>query len=763
MNSRNLAVKENEVDGTMALQGIKAKGRLSGMLFELSVEQPYKNPAKKNIEVVYTFPLAWGATLLSLDVTLGNKRLAGVVVQKNIAEERYEKAIADGDTPIMVERAADGAYTANLGNLMAGEEANICYRYAQTVRVEQGRIRLSVPTTIAPRYGDALDSGMQPHQLPNQSLVVEYPFDIAIDIDAPLSSAQIASTSHQISVEQREQGARISLSKKAHLDRDFVLTLAGLPTLCAAQAAADGDEYVAVASFCPIAEQESNEETPRALKIVIDCSGSMAGDSIEVAKRTVFEILSRLRAHDFFNITRFGSEPRHLFTKLRAAEGEHFVTAKELIVELNANLGGTEMEIALLSVYRLRGPLKSADILLITDGEIEAVDVLIKEAKAHGQRIFAVGVGSAPAESLLRNLAEATGGACELVAPGDRIEDAALRMFKRMQSPQSEQVHIDWPATPVWTASVPSSLYAGDTVHVFAGFKAPPKGKATLRFSTKGASGETCMSAEFPAALVGTDVLARVAAAARLKDGLAEEEACAIALRYQLVTSMTNLLVIHERAAGDKAMDLPALAVQAQMLAAGWGGLGTVGQLSHKILQSRAVSHRNPLRVLASVGTYSDAMPLAYCSVPSQSVNDKDIPAFLRKEITDKPTRHAVSAPKEFAKEVSLEFLQSGSTLPGTIDDLLLSGVPQEICYELKRLVSSGIKEETVVAAFLAALVQTASLAQDFGRHVRRAAKELAARACPDPEFRRRMDQTVKQVSPSHWPEATAWRDAFSG
>ena len=49
---------------TMVLQGVTAKGNLNGLLFELTVEQRYRNPAETNIEAVYTFPLPSGAVLL---------------------------------------------------------------------------------------------------------------------------------------------------------------------------------------------------------------------------------------------------------------------------------------------------------------------------------------------------------------------------------------------------------------------------------------------------------------------------------------------------------------------------------------------------------------------------------------------------------------------------------------------------------------------------------------------------------------------------
>lgn len=60
-----------------------------------------------------------------------------------------------------------------------------------------------------------------------------------------------------------------------------------------------------------------------------------------------------------------------------------------------------------------------ADILLITAGEVWDVAKVVEAARRSGHRVFAIGVGSAPAEAVLTQLAESTGGACEFATPGE--------------------------------------------------------------------------------------------------------------------------------------------------------------------------------------------------------------------------------------------------------------------------------------------------------------------------------------------------------
>ncbi|MDT1899356.1 alpha-1-antitrypsin, partial [Acinetobacter baumannii] len=78
----------------------------------------YLNASSDNIEAVYTFLVAWNAVLLGVECILGDKVLQGTVVARADGERRYESALEDGDTAVMVERASDGLYTVNVGNMM---------------------------------------------------------------------------------------------------------------------------------------------------------------------------------------------------------------------------------------------------------------------------------------------------------------------------------------------------------------------------------------------------------------------------------------------------------------------------------------------------------------------------------------------------------------------------------------------------------------------------------------------------------------------
>ena len=269
------AALQSTIGETMALEGVDARGHVRGLLFELAVEQRYRNPHGTNVEAVYTFPLPVEAVLLDLEITLGERRLVATVVEKKQAERDYEQAIDKGDTALMLERAGDGLCTLNLGNLMAGESATIRYRYAQLLRFEHGSVRLAIPTVIAPRYGNPKAARLQAHQVPTSDLAVAYPFSLTLDLEGEIAKGTVASPSHAISTKATAKGMRVALARDAFLDRDFVLAVGGLSGRSLSVVAQDGDRFVALASFCADVPR-SADERPLRLKLLVDCSGSMA-------------------------------------------------------------------------------------------------------------------------------------------------------------------------------------------------------------------------------------------------------------------------------------------------------------------------------------------------------------------------------------------------------------------------------------------------------------------------------------------------------
>ncbi|MEQ1741081.1 MAG: VIT and VWA domain-containing protein [Candidatus Nitrotoga sp.] len=615
MNSETYArLAKQQSDMSGILESVRVTGHLRDLACELLVQQNFMNPGEHNVEAVYTFPLPHGAVLLNLTAKVGERKLRGVVLPRKKAEARYEQAITDGDGAIMLERSDDGICTVNLGNLMPGERATLNYEYAYLLCWQQDKVQFRLPTTIAPRYGSAIAAGYQPHQVPVTDMLEENHFSLKLSVEGLLSGAQFDCPSHAVAVQRKDNATTIALQDQcAFMDRDFVLNLkqAG-SNKSAGQVAWDelSKNHVALASFCP---DISGEVIPSiCAKIVVDCSGSMNGDSIRQAQAGLQRIMDNLRETDTFNVVRFGNDQCAFFSACVEANGRSLRNARRAIDELAADMGGTEMGSALDYAYALKDEgVRPAAILLITDGEISNHRDVIRRAVKSGHRVFTVGVGSSVAEEFVRDIAKRTGGACELVTPNENMGDVIFRQFVRMFQPSAVKVDIEWPGKALWqTPSEIGPIFAGDTLHVFASLADKSEGEAKLILHMADGR-ELTQSIVLGETKDQWHALPRVAVAERINeidDTQNSTLAEALAIDYQLVTKHTNFLILDVKAEDDKAEDLPQLAQIRQMLAAGWGGTSTVGD------------------------TVVDYPAIMRCSRAS-TIDAFDIPMFLRKSL----------------------------------------------------------------------------------------------------------------------------------
>jgi Ca-activated chloride channel family protein len=657
MRNAECATRDGE---PLVLKGLKAHGRVVGRMLDMTLEQTYLNPENRNVEVVYTFPLPHGAVLLGIEVVLNGETLHGKVRAKSVAREQYEDALVEGHTALLLTVQPDGAHTLELGNLLANETAVVRLQYVQVLAPEQGSLRLTLPTTLAPRYGDAVkQGGYDLHAVPETSTTVEYPFDLVMRIEGELATARIGSPSHPIQLQvlsAADAGQAVTqevrLARSGWLDRDFILTFASLAQPSQGLASWDRlDDGVGVvmAGFTPT--WGSSTSAPIALKVLVDCSGSMNGDSIEAARRALHRVVDGLSETDRFSLSRFGSHVEHRSKSLWKVITRTRAAAHLWVKQLESDLGGTEMAAALESTLALSTRAR-ADVLLVTDGEVYAVDEVISTAKASGQRMFVVGIGSSPAEVLLRRLARETGGSCEFVAPGEEVEPAILRLYHRMRSQGVNGVRVQWPAglEPMAQTECPVAVFEGDAFNLYARFKsigpAPLTQAIQLWGTLEGESRETCLAELRPDFISDEhNTLARLAAHTRYTQLRQTTDAPAflttplpaLAERYQLVTDDTSFVLVKERAAGEQPADLPELRQVKHMLAAGWGGTGSVVTTQSSMsVPSVWRTNRSAMRVSEAM----DSTQISYSMSSSASQfdagdDDFEVPAFLRKQSGD--------------------------------------------------------------------------------------------------------------------------------
>ena len=712
----------------LPLQRVNAKAELNGILCEVFVEQHYKNNNNTNIETSYSFPLPLDAVLLELEIELNGEVLKGVVQPKCLAEQSYEEAIEEGDSAILLSKISPGFYNVSLGNLLAHESAVIRIKYAQLLQWQVNQLRFYFPTTFTPGYGCIADESFELHQQPEHDLLAEYPFNFEVYIQGELASAPICSASHFISTCHVNNSTHVKLVGVGHsMDRDFILSIEKPEAYVGeAMVANDIDGYAYLASICPPEQKEYNSSTKQ-LQIVVDCSGSMIGESIEQAKLAVKHILMALAPEDKINIVLFGSSHRYLLPEMQFATQATIDELLEQVAMIQADMGGTEISAALQSVYKQTQ--NESDILLLTDGSIWDTNPVIEAAEQSQCRHFVVGIGNGVKESFLTQLARATDGEVEFISINENMAKRMVRHVNRIDQVRLNKVLVEWDSCiSKSTKTTSSNVYSGDTCNQFAWSAEYFTNDVDYSYELNGKQHNYTLPVInhiTHSTSTSVSTLARFAAHSKLTS-LNDADAALLAEQYQLVTKHTSCILVAVREV--KAENMPDFVDIKHQVPEGKFGVGrsesgvvmyslgieadfSSGGIFSSLFKEK-VTPKTVQALEPSVTTYSSCN-----SSPNNELEYLDIPAFLKvKESAKAPT-------DEDQIEQWLTTINDDISLI-TFDELLEAGERQACIDLLVQLTDETLTDVVCIIAWLQVRGKFSNVS--FSRQAKKVLKKLA-------------------------------------
>lgn len=605
---------------TLPLEGVRVDGTLRGAGLEVTLTQRFRNDEAVPIEAVYVFPLEEGAAVCGFAALVNGELVRGRVEEREQAFARYDDALMDGHAAFLLDQERPDVFTASVGNLRPGEMIELQIRYVALSQREGDGLRVSIPTTVSPRYTPANgrpEVGEPDRERVNPKRWPTVPVGLTLAIDVALGGplAGVESPSHPIRTTLRDDGARVELAQAdVALDRDVVILITprdrGRPYAMVARD--DDGRHVAMVSFLP-----DVPEGGRGADVVflLDCSGSMEGTSIEEAKRALLLCIRALGPNDRFDVVRFGNTFHALWGESRPFDEESLAAASRHVAGISADLGGTDILAPLTSILNRRGLVR---VLLLTDGQVsnEAEVIALAGAHASHAKIFGFAIGAGPSEHLVRGVARASRGAAEMIAPGERIEPKVMRTFARVRSPAWDDVRVEWGGLQVEEAPRrPPPVFAGDVLTVLARIEAGQASEVSL------VAGERrwTVSLDLEGAMSGGP-LPTLWARERIREledstaprGSAQErpelearrraQIVELGVRYGLVSSATSFVAVAERAPDDRSTVPASLRRIPIALTSGWGGrdrfdqAGSASGLGAAVFYSRAPRSLQPGR-----------------------------------------------------------------------------------------------------------------------------------------------------------------------
>ena len=392
--------------------------RLVEGLAEVSVVQEYVNRESKEIEVIYYFPIEESAVVTNVEAVVEGRRIVGKVKEKQEAREEYRNAMSQGRTAMMVEEVKADILELKVGRLAAGTGCKVTLTYLLEADVEQEKTRLTLPTTLAPRYCPTSHTTTEAgtiSQIGHTSSSPPLSLRLKVFSKSPIVSFD--SPSHALITSKDNILGELHF-KEAHfkgttvdMDRDIVVLVATESGHRPRLIVEKGDSSTAVL-LTLVPRVEDLVTVSSEVVFLIDCSGSMGGQSILMAKEALSLLLNSLPTDSTFNIVKFGSRMEMLFPSSQPYTDNTLKQARLLVENLRADLGGTEILTPLKTILNQEGGKRLKQLFVLTDGAVsnsqECIRVVNTERKT--TRVFTLGIGSSADRHLVKGLARAGGG-----------------------------------------------------------------------------------------------------------------------------------------------------------------------------------------------------------------------------------------------------------------------------------------------------------------------------------------------------------------
>ncbi|KAF2731039.1 hypothetical protein EJ04DRAFT_584404 [Polyplosphaeria fusca] len=429
------------------------------------LKQTFVNTSKTKPlgEVRYAFPIFDGVSVVDFVCQIGDRTIYGLVKEKAEARRTYKEAKERGENAALLEQLPNAAdvFTTSVSNVPEASAVQVTITYIQELKhdAEVDGIRLTLPTSIAPRYGAYPGELMD-----NFSSFVDDSGGISLTVDVSMAESvpikKVISPSHPIEVSlgslstssvdedpsTSQASATLSLGT-AELEKDFVLQIVakdvGIPQAILETHPTKLNQRALMTTLVPKFNLKSQKPE---IIFIADRSGSMGGNiPTLIAALQVF--LKSIPIGCMFNILSFGSNHEFLWSESKLYGQDTLAESIRYVNKFAADFGGTETFAAVRACVENRQTAMPTELVLLTDGDIWSQDELFKYIEkntAKGDvRVFPIGIGGGVSSALIEGVARAGRGFAQMVANNEKLDSKIVRMLKGALTPHIKDYQLE--------------------------------------------------------------------------------------------------------------------------------------------------------------------------------------------------------------------------------------------------------------------------------------------------------------------------------
>lgn len=591
-NGQGLIIRPDFQPGELELRRHAISAQIHEQIAVVTVEHEFYNPGAATVEGTFLFPLPANAHVSRFSMNVDGKEMAGELLSAEEARSIYENIVRQQLDPALLEMADYRTFRARIFPIPAKATRKLTLRYDANLAREgntvtfqypmQGNLthrRAGGPRTFPRPIGPApfaREQAQPPeHVKSTQSL-------LRIEMQTETALRNIYSPSHRVEIRQNENRRATVECEMANAfeGRDFLLYYSLDPNEIATTLLTHRPETGKPGYFMllisPQVDLSDNQVLAKDLVLVLDTSGSMAGEKIQQAKAALRYCLQRLGERDRFGMVTFSSEARVFRPALVG------ITEREdalwHVDKLEAT-GGTNINEALLAAHKLLRdtPTGRGMIIFLTDG-LPSVGVQeegqirrnLQQANSNNVRLFSFGVGFDVNTKLLDGLGRDHHAFADYISPQENIEERVSTFYDKVRYPVMSNITCEFRGTDVRLLSPRQlpDLFKGGQIILAGRYQQAGHASMTLRGQIGDQRQTLQYDFDFPQREREREFVARLWATRRVGDLLEDirlngenselkDEVINLAKEFGLVTPYTSYLVREEETFAEDAAAAP--------------------------------------------------------------------------------------------------------------------------------------------------------------------------------------------------------------
>lgn len=537
---------------------------ISGVIANVVIEQTYFNAGDSILDATYVFPMSSNAAVYGMEMIIDGRTIVAEIKRKDEAQTIFDNADSLGLTATLLEQERPNVFQMSLANINPGDSLQVRMFYTELLVPREGIYQFVFPNIVGPRFTTNGESWVYQTALDSLPLS-ETALNINLKINAgmPLSAE---CSSHNASFDYLGNTAETTLNTNPGDDFIVDYTLYGNQIETGLLLYEGEDENFFLSMIQPATPDVPFDSPQREYIFIMDVSGSMRGEPLEISKELITNLLMDLNTDDKFNIVFFAGGSAVLSPNSLEVTDANIDMAIQMIDDLNAG-GGTYLLPAMQRALDMEGTADYArTFIILTDGHVtvekDAFD-LIRE-NLNEANFFSFGIGNSVNRFIIDGIAYVGEGEAFVVTDQDNPYEVANTFKEYIEQPVLTNIEATFEGIEVYDIeplTIPD-VFAQRPIIVYGKYHTPAQGNisitgdyadgivsSSLDFSDYTANAEENIALKYLWARKRIKLMSDYGIASNETDTVSiEEEITQLGLKYSLVTAYTSFVAVDSSA-----------------------------------------------------------------------------------------------------------------------------------------------------------------------------------------------------------------------